>query len=147
MFKLLVTTVRDFQDEAESFYNLCGRETQLMADNTLVVAFQKDMLVGIVRLCLEHESYVLRTMQVHPDHQGQGVGLKILDRFQKVLIEREIQTAYCIPYAHLELFYGKIGFAKINELNAPLFLKERINQNRVKKPHEPVILMKRQVKT
>lgn len=147
MLSLLVTTVSDFQKQAEDFYKLCGRDTQLEADNTLVVAFHEDTLIGVVRLCLEYECFVLRTMQVRTDFQAQGVGLQILNRFQKLLSERRIETTYCMPYAHLERFYEKIGFAKINEQDAPLFLQERVNQNRVKKPHEPVILMKRQVKT
>jgi N-acetylglutamate synthase-like GNAT family acetyltransferase len=143
MFKLLVTTVKDLRGQAEEFYKLCNRETQLDTNDTLVVAFHEDTLVGIIRLCFEHECYVLRTMQIHPEFQAQGVGMKVLVRFQELLVERGISTAYCMPYTHLESFYGKIGFAKINEFEAPLFLQERYKLHRAKKDHVPAILMKR----
>lgn len=140
---IFTTTVKEFRVEAEIFYQLCQRETTLDSANTLVVAKLADLVVGIVRLCQEHGVYVLRTMQVHPSYQRQNVGSKMLQNFEALLNEKRIRETFCMPYAHLEAFYNGIGFKKIVEPSAPLFLQDRIASTRLKKPDELVILMKR----
>lgn len=143
MLTMFVTSVKDYRMEAEAFYYLCKRDTTLNDENTILVAKSGDEVVGIVRLCLENECHVLRTMQVHPNYQRQGIGLKMIDRYKLLLEDRKIDTVYCMPYAHLERFYGMIGFKKIIESSAPQFLQERVIATRLKKPNEAVILMKR----
>lgn len=143
MLKIFVTTVKDFLDGAEEFYRVCKRETHLDLENTIVVAQNDDDVVGIIRLCHENKFYVLRTMQIHPNYQRKGLGAQILKKYDQLLRERQIDEVYCMPYAHLESFYNKIGFVKICDSDAPIFLQERVKATRIRKPNEPVILMKR----
>ena len=100
-------------------------------------------IVGAVRLCFEHETFVLRTMQIAPKLQGHGVGSKILTEFRNLLQKKEIRQTFCFCYAHLEKFYGQIGFKKINPQEAPAFLQERRKDSLKKKPDLSYILMVR----
>jgi len=43
-------------------------------------------------------------------------------------------------FAHLEKFYGQISFQKINEAQAPAFLRERFLHMRRDPPEDKVIL-------
>ena len=70
-------------------------------------------------------------------------GAKMLGEYDRLLKARLIKEIYCMPYAHLESFYGMVGFEKIIEASAPIFLQERVKITRIKKPNEPVILMRR----
>jgi N-acetylglutamate synthase-like GNAT family acetyltransferase len=83
-------------------------------------------------------------MQVDPRFQRQGVGKRILQRFTSLLEEKAISESYCLAYAHLENFYGTIGFKKIEGSEAPMFLQERLVEGGRMQPDKPFILMIRQ---
>ena len=141
--KLLVTTFREYKNETEQFYQICKRSTHIELDDTLIVALSDEEPIGIVRLCFENQTYVLRTMQIHPEVQRKGIGSTILEKFNQVLNERSIDQVFCMPYDHLEGFYGRIGFKKIAVDGAPEFLQKRLADFFNKKPSEKAILMKR----
>lgn len=143
MLEIFVSTVKDIRALAEEFYRDCKRDTQLDSENDLLVAQNGNRIIGIVRLCREHGHFVLRTMQIHAEYQRQGIGLKLLEKYDQLLNERQIAEIYCMPYSHLESFYSRIGFVKIIESDAPMFLQERVKATRIRKPNEPVILMRR----
>jgi N-acetylglutamate synthase-like GNAT family acetyltransferase len=141
--EILITRFKDLKLPIEEFYHSCERETQLEPEDTLVIAQLKERIVGVVRLCFEDEAFVLRTMQVHPDFQRRGVGQIILKAFEVLLDEKEVQEIFCMPYEHLEEFYGQIGFKRILENEAPLFLQKRLENFVLKYPSEKAILMRR----
>jgi len=145
IMKMVVANARDCISVADDFYAICGRETKLDLSDTLVFAYDGSSVVGIVRLCFEDKSYVLRTMQIHPDHQRKGIGSLILKRFDELLIERKISEIFCMPYEHLEGFYGQIGFSKLPVEKAPVFLRKRLKVFFQKKPNEKAILMVRAI--
>ena len=61
-------SVADHRDIA-AFYESCGYLGGLRANETILVAVRAGSLIGVVRLCSEHEIVVLRGMQVLPDFQ------------------------------------------------------------------------------
>ncbi|WP_299769854.1 GNAT family N-acetyltransferase [uncultured Pseudoteredinibacter sp.] len=52
----------------------------------------------------------LRAMCVLPQMQGRGIGKIMLQLLQPYFD----QAVYCYPFAHLENFYGTIGFTRLN---------------------------------
>jgi N-acetylglutamate synthase-like GNAT family acetyltransferase len=143
--KTFVTSAADFQSEAQIFYCSSGRAPVLEPSDILVGARIENELIGIVRLCCEHGTYVLRTMQVSDKYQRRGIGHIMLRRFLELLRERGISDSshvFCMPYTHLETFYGLIGFKKIPASTAPLFLQERAAEFAERNTEKSVIFMR-----
>jgi N-acetylglutamate synthase-like GNAT family acetyltransferase len=132
------------QTEILNFYMNCNRGVKLEESDQFVIAFMKGRIVGLVRLCLELDTFVLRTMQIHPHLQRLGIGTQLLSRFEVLLQERGIREIYCMPYEHLEKFYAKIGFIKIEIKEAPQFLQERLVVFQQSRPTESAILMRKE---
>jgi N-acetylglutamate synthase-like GNAT family acetyltransferase len=128
--------------EITDFYKTHTAAATVTAEDELVVAYANQKFIGSVRLCLEHEVYTLRSMHIVESHQRRGLGMEILKRFKQRLEEKNIAETYCIPYAHLEDFYGQIGFKKIDIEQAPAFLQERIVDNVQRRPETSFIIMK-----
>jgi N-acetylglutamate synthase-like GNAT family acetyltransferase len=96
----------------------------LNLDDTFVIASgDSDRLLGCVRLVRENGVMVLRAMQVSSEVQRRGVGRRLLEQLVSQLGDEE---CFCIPYPHLEQFYGLVGFRKISPEEAPVFLRERL---------------------
>lgn len=79
---------------------------------------------------------MLRGVQIALNYQRQGIGTCILNAINS-LIEHDV--CWCIPYKWLEGFYHQIGFKKVPESQAPLFLQKRIAEARI--THPQVIMM------
>jgi N-acetylglutamate synthase-like GNAT family acetyltransferase len=94
-------------------------------EDTVLLAEHDGELVGIVRLTAEKGVMVLRGMQVQPRFQRQGIGKKLL---ATVAHELDGRHCFCIPYAHLVGFYGRIGFEVIEPAKAPTFLRQRLER-------------------
>jgi GNAT superfamily N-acetyltransferase len=60
-------------------------------------------VIGTVRVAPEHGTLVLRGMQVAEQWRGLGIGIRMLHAVVSWLDNRR---CYCIPFAHLERFYG-----------------------------------------
>lgn len=104
----------------------------------MLIAEAGGQIVGAVRLCVEHGVRVLRTMRVRPDAQRRGIGRLLRGRFVTMLAKAE---CFCLPYAHLESFYGAIGFAPVGPEALPPHLAARLAGYRVERPN--VIAMRR----
>lgn len=118
--------------EAQSFYLKRDYTTKIELEDEVVAAQIHEQIIGVARLAMENNILVLRGMQISSDYQRRGVGTRILDVLDKLIGRR---TCWCIPHEWLEGFYKQIGFEKISEDLAPLFLKERIKAYRVKYPN------------
>jgi len=130
--------------EANAFYAAQGRGGTVEPNDTLVIARDEQGIAGIVRLCRERGFFSLRTMQVRVDRQRQGLGQELLQRFDEHVRELGLSELYCMPYAHLEGFYGRIGFQRMIDVSkAPEVLWNRYDKHCNRKPNSPVILMKR----
>lgn len=103
-------------------YEKCGYRHGIKVHDLAIVACKENDLIGTVRLSLEHDTLVLRGMQVLPKFQRQGVGKQLL---RKCVRKIEDSTSYCVPYSYLEEFYGREGFTRIDPEKAPEFIAER----------------------
>jgi len=113
--------IEDF-DRVNTFYANNGSSARVTVDQQVIVAETGPALIGAVRLCVEEDLLVLRTMRVSGPHQRRGIGTRILKALEP-LIDR---TCYCLPYAHLTGFYGQIGFVEIAPNDAPPHLRDRL---------------------
>jgi GNAT superfamily N-acetyltransferase len=127
-------------NRVRKFYRLTGYKREVGPGDVVIGASRGDDLVGAVRIANEHGVQVLRGMRVKPEFQRQGIGAQILEEVRLVLEGRE---CFAIAYAHLENFYGRIGLRKIDEREAPAFLRERIETYRTENPQQGFILMRK----
>jgi len=97
--------------------------TAVVPSDFVVLAKEQNRIVGVGRLCQEHELLWLRGMQVEPRFQRQGIGARILGR-----LDQEIGNRWCccLPYDHLVNFYRQAGFERATE-NLPMALGERLD--------------------
>lgn len=131
------TSVAENPDIA-AFYKRCGYSAGLSADDIILIAALGGHFVGAVRLCSEHQTTVLRGMQVLPEHQRQGIGRALLD---SCLSRVSNANCYCISWSHLEQFYRSGGFERCDSSGVPDFLAVRLNY--YVKQERDVILMRR----
>jgi len=124
---------------AQEFYNSVGYKSGIAPGCDIAAARIGGEIVGLSMICHENEMLVLRGMQVDPTFQRQGIGRQILERTKELLSDRE---CWAIPYDHLENFYGTVGFVRVDEEEAPEFLKERIGGYRQIRPDKEFVIMK-----
>ncbi len=131
-------------DEAASvvdpFYEKEGKNHRARNSDLFFIAMLNKNIVGVCRFCVEENTPLLRSMIIHAPLRSQKIGSKILENFSSFLDHNKIGPTYCIPYSHLEGFYGTIGFKKISENDSPDFLKERISEYRQKFPDSFMIM-------
>ena len=127
-------------EEIAGFYKSRGYDHQIDAHDDFHSAWINNQIAGVVRLVEEQGTVVLRGMQVHPDFQKRGVGRVLLRQLDQAIGGRE---CYCIPYSHLQDFYGMIGFKTLEDKDAPNFLQERVQKYRQKSLN---VIMKRDQK-
>ncbi|VEP14870.1 conserved hypothetical protein [Hyella patelloides LEGE 07179] len=93
--------------------------------DTAFIAEIDNEIIGVVRICQEFTTTVLRGMQISKKWQHQNIGSRLLLLASNCL---ETTPCYCLPYSYLERFYNKADFQKINPNNAPDFLINRYHQ-------------------
>lgn len=77
-------------------------------------------VVAVAKLACEEDVLVLRGVQVAERWQGKGLGARLLE----AVATRASVTSYVIPYRHLEDFYARAGWLRI-EGHIPEFLRAR----------------------
>ena len=125
-FQIELREGRDVAKLVDSFYEFNGSSGRSRPDDLFFLAMSGESLLGCVRYCVENETPMLRTMQVHRDRRRQRIGLSLLTRFAEYLDTSCIRNVYCLPYPHLEDFYGRVGFVRVSAVDAPAFLQERL---------------------
>lgn len=110
--------------KVRGLYEACNYNGGVM-DNDVVVIAENGELIGAVRICQEESVKILRGMQINIPHRGKGTGTLMLKFLQKNF---DTNDCYCIPYKHLKIFYGQIGFEEISPGEAPDFLAERLKK-------------------
>src|SRR5262245_28690593 len=116
-----IATIEDFE-RVNAYYANNGSSARVSGDQQVIVAEVGSDLIGVVRLCIENDLLVLRTMRVSGPHQRKGIGTCMLKTLEP-LIHR---TCFCLPYAHLIGFYGQIGFVEIATNDATFHLRDRL---------------------
>ncbi|MDP3889534.1 MAG: GNAT family N-acetyltransferase [bacterium] len=136
-----ITTLNSNQlIQAQKFYKSVGYINQIVPTDKVLIALENNAIIGIVRLSYEEGTCTLRGMQIKHNYQRQGVGTALLKKLN-ILIGTD--TCWCIPHDWLENFYGQIGFQKITEKEAPLFLQKRIKEVRKCYPYVMVMVKNR----
>lgn len=126
----------DEYPEVAIHYKTCNYNGGLQDTDKVVIATDKQ-IIGAVRMCTENGINVLRGMQVKPQWQRKGIGSAML----KFLADHlDMDGCYCLPFKHLKLFYGAIGFNEIPAQLAPEFLAERL-QKYLSSGHNEMIIM------
>jgi GNAT superfamily N-acetyltransferase len=69
--------------------------------------------------------YWLRSMWVHTDMRGQGIGVKLLAAMTDFF---ESNNTYCFPYDHLKSFYQQAKFSDLSSCDIPQPLNEKYQQ-------------------
>jgi len=115
----------EWQKEIDTFYESQGSGHRARSADLFFIAVEDNQIIGVVRYCVEEGTSLLRSMLVHSEKRGKALGQQIIHDFEKYLEENHIQEAYCIAYAHLDKFYGRIGFEVIDPSKAPEFLYQR----------------------
>lgn len=110
----------------DPIYEAAGAKARARNDDLFFLALLEKRPIGCVRFCVEEQTALLRSMMVAEEYRGLGVGEKLLAAFEAFLVREGVRDTFCLPYAHLEEFYGKIGFAKVGEAETPPFLLVRM---------------------
>lgn len=113
----------DETGQITAFYHAHEYSQTAGPPDSMIVAEEGGMLYGVVRLCEENNTLVLRGMRVLERMRRQGIGTKLLETTSRFIGDRE---CFCIPHRHLESFYRRVGFVVIDECQAPTFLQTRI---------------------
>ena len=121
-----------------SVYAAAGYRRTIDRADTVWLAESTDEVVGIVRVSAEQGTLVLRGMRIAEHARRQRLGTRMLEAIAEWLGDRE---CYCVPYPHLVEFYGQIGFAVVEPVDAPTFLAERVDEYR--RSGQEAILMRR----
>jgi N-acetylglutamate synthase-like GNAT family acetyltransferase len=106
-----------------AFYASEGRTVRVEEGEEWVLALEDEKVIGVLRVCVEEGHRVLRTVQITESKQRQGIGRQMLDYAEPLL---EPGPCFCLPYAYLTDFYGRIGFVEIPERGAPPHLRARL---------------------
>jgi len=109
--------------EVARLYDTVGYRGGVAPADVTIAARSEGRVIGALRLCPEGGVIVLRGMHVLPGLQRQGIGRVLLDHCVPYL---DRGPAYCVPYAHLVAFYGRVGFAVAPPASLPGFLAARL---------------------
>lgn len=109
----------------DEFYSKNGSQGRARNNDLFFIAHSRERIVGCVRFCVEEGTPMLRTMYVDSTYRGQGIGRMLLQAFENHLEKNKIKNVFCLPYVHLEKFYGSIGFKIVQSSEVPQFLIER----------------------
>lgn len=124
--------------EAQAFYAAVGYAGKIADDCLVLAARLGGRIIGVVRLAPENGVVVLRGMMIAKEHQRRGIGTRMLRLLEPHLAGPDV---YCLPHDWLERFYGQAGFARIDPVNAPPHLQQRLLDQ--KSRHPDLIVMAR----
>jgi N-acetylglutamate synthase-like GNAT family acetyltransferase len=111
-----------------------------LARDTVVVAELDGERVGIGRLVPAGEGACeLGGMYVDGARRGRGIAKAIVDELIRRAGSKDV---YCIPFANLETLYASSGFRRIEPVNVPAKVQEKLDWCAREIPDRPVILMK-----
>ena len=108
----------------------------------IAIATYKGEYAGIGRLCqIEDTVFELGGMYVISNCRGLGIARKIV----KFLLESKITgaTVYCLPFAHLQVFYESEGFQEVSKEAIAQVPEEILGKHRwcnETYPHEVLLL-------
>ena len=113
-------------DAIKGFYDSCGYPGSIGDSDQMIVATLLSQLIGAVRLVEENGVHLLRGMYIADRCQRMGIGARMLKHFEELIERQQIMNIYLTCGAHLDDFYGQIGFKILtNPHDIPSFLAAR----------------------
>lgn len=115
----------DVAREVNPFLRGFGRMGPVHSSDSVFVVRDDQTLIGCVRLAREHGVCVLRSLLVHPQHQGRGHGAALV---RALLAQHEWhrgQPIYCLAYPELLAWYEQQGFEVVADADLPAHLRLR----------------------
>lgn len=110
-------------DDVELFYKEHAYKASDHTGERIVLAESGGRIVGALRLVEEQGCLVLRGLRVREALRRKGVGSGLM---AAAAVFIGAQVCYMIPFRHLERFYARYGFTRLQIEQAPLFLQERL---------------------
>lgn len=108
----------------KAFYTSLRRSPDAAPDDFILLAEDDDgKVVAAVRLCHESGYLILRGMLIAHGYRRQGLGKRMLRVLEPHMRD---QDCFCLPYAHLEAFYGTVGFEQVADADLPDFFRARL---------------------
>jgi len=96
----------------------------LEAPGTVVLVCERDdELVGFTHAVAQGETADVLRMYVHPDHQGRGLGSRMMDELVKFLDENAPPSAYVNLMADVDGFYERWGFEETRPASKGMYLR------------------------
>lgn len=112
--------------EVKKIYRKIGFQWRISPDDYTLIAKQKEKIVGLLKINVDHGYPIMRGLYVAENHRGQGIARKLLNEIE---ITHEGKELYCLPYAHLKGFYKSFGYEVLEFGKAPEFLKRKLMYN------------------
>lgn len=86
--------------------------TRLLGTRTVFVALQRERVVGTTSL----DGCVIRTVFVHPDLHGKGIGRKLMNTVEQAAHARGFALLQVPSSVSAEYFYVKLGYSSVREV-------------------------------
>lgn len=108
--------------QVKRFYREHKMKPQAAKSDDIYIALLNNRLIGAVRLCPHENTWLLRSMCIKTNLRNQGIGHFMLSQLTEILAEKQ---CYCFPFTHLENFYNKTGFNKIESKDAAKVIEKK----------------------
>jgi len=110
--------------------NLPPEGIELHMENFLIIRYPDEVtrteyLIGSVGLEIYQDSALLRSLAVHPDFQGMGLGTRLVDNIIEVARSKGINRLFLLTDT-AESYFKKKGFAKVARDKVPEDMKQSI---------------------
>lgn len=122
---IVQTYGKDAKAAIDEFYKKNGSKATAREKDLFFIAYSAQEIKGCVRFCIEEDTPMLRTMHVDSTCRHLGIGRRLLEAFSNYLDNNKVHNVFCLPYLHLEKFYGLINFKIVEATEAPKFLVNR----------------------
>ncbi|MFX1607076.1 MAG: GNAT family N-acetyltransferase, partial [Promethearchaeota archaeon] len=86
---------------------------------------EPEFLVGSVGLEIYGESALLRSLAVHPDFQGKGIGTRLVNRIIDTVKKKGITRLYLLTDT-AEDYFKKKGFVNVTRDQVPEDMKQSV---------------------
>jgi ribosomal protein S18 acetylase RimI-like enzyme len=103
------------QSEKQQIETFRKRAESPKENDITLIAKESDKVVGIIRLLILDDHIRVRTMYVHPEFTGKGIGTMLWNEAQKHFSSNKNVVAFPVEYTKSINWYKKIGFVKTGE--------------------------------
>ena len=103
------------QSEKKQIETFRKRAESPKENDITLVAKEDERVIGVIRLLILDDHIRVRTMYVHPDFTGKGIGTMLWNEAQKHLPSDKNVIAFPAEYTKSIDWYKKIGFVETGE--------------------------------